>query len=74
MTAGINFGAGRRALLQAFGVYSPSSGTRLYYIDSIDIDYRTYGPYNLNWMNEVCSPRWWACIIKPMLFYANKIV
>ena len=30
MTAGINFGAGRRALLQAFSDYSPSSGTRLY--------------------------------------------
>ena len=37
------------------------------------IDYRTSGPYNLNWMNEVWS-RWWACIIKPMLFYTNKIV
>ena len=29
LTAGINFGAGRGALLQAFSVYSPSSGTRL---------------------------------------------
>ena len=32
MTAGINFGAGRRALLQAFGVYSPSSSTENIYL------------------------------------------
>ena len=69
LTAWINFGAGRRALLQDFGVYSPSSGTRLrilcidhrYIVHSIDVIIKELYWVSYSWAisPSLCgTPRW----------------